>query len=427
LVRGSGNPGNLDIVFLYDGVTDSEFESALANQVNGLFSVDTYAKYSDRISIWKVKGDYRLGCLGWPPQCDESSMNQVVSKCKNGADKMVVIVKNYGNGACFADQDLNNPKHVVVDYSYPPLTTAHELGHCLFRLYDEYLATTSLDYTPKRPNCDVQGCPTWQGTAGTGCYQNCTAPNWYRPTENDCIMLGLRPDGSVINHFDPVDKPVAESILGSYQTMSQASSPQNFLAVTLNNRNGIISTKAVHVITGNLKVISRGDYKINLKSSDGSLISSTNFYPPNGFYYDSFGNSKQWKGGFQKVDDIDFSLVVPYNENVNNVEIFSNQQKTYSSLLSEFARQGKFFMTTSEGEKQIKLSPKDAIQGLELDISKQVNLTEEEGIPIYFIDGVKQVKFLFIIPVSMEIQAKINAENGRVISFNQPWWNFLTS
>jgi len=93
-------------------------------------------------------------------------------------------------------------------------------------------------------------------------------------------------------------------------------------------------------------------------------------------------------------------------------------------------KQSKLFMNTPTGEKPINILPEDAIneaKGIaETPEIKKVELKVESGKPIYSVKGIKQEKLFFIIPVSMEIETKIDAETRDVISINKPWWDFLS-
>ncbi|RLI86120.1 MAG: hypothetical protein DRO76_04410 [Candidatus Altiarchaeales archaeon] len=92
-------------------------------------------------------------------------------------------------------------------------------------------------------------------------------------------------------------------------------------------------------------------------------------------------------------------------------------------------KQSKLFMDTPAGEKPINILPGYAIskaKGVaETPEIKKVELKLEAEKPVYSVKGIKQARLLFIIPVSMEIETKIDAETKDVISVNKPWWSFL--
>ena len=59
------------------------------------------------------------------------------------------------------------------------------------------------------------------------------------------------------------------------------------------------------------------------------------------------------------------------------------------------------------------------------DIKERVKLQEMNNKPVYSVKRMKEARILFIIPVSMEIESKVDAETGDLISENKPWWSFL--
>jgi len=76
---------------------------------------------------------------------------------------------------------------------------------------------------------------------------------------------------------------------------------------------------------------------------------------------------------------------------------------------------------------QVKITPKEALsKTTEITIVREIELREEATKLIYFIKGIKQARLLFIIPISLEVEIKVDAETGNVISINKPWWSFLT-
>lgn len=78
-------------------------------------------------------------------------------------------------------------------------------------------------------------------------------------------------------------------------------------------------------------------------------------------------------------------------------------------------------------KKQINILLEDAIKISEIDKeSAKIELIEKSKKSVYSVIGVKQVKLLFMIPVSMEVKTEVDAETGKVISVSRPWWSFLS-
>lgn len=90
--------------------------------------------------------------------------------------------------------------------------------------------------------------------------------------------------------------------------------------------------------------------------------------------------------------------------------------------------ESKLFMKTSVGKEPINVMPEDAIAVSEtpnIESIKKIELKEESQKSVYSVKGIKQARILFIFPVSLEIETKVNAETGKIISVKKPWWSFL--
>ncbi len=102
-------------------------------------------------------------------------------------------------------------------------------------------------------------------------------------------------------------------------------------------------------------------------------------------------------------------------------------------------KESKLYIKTSMGSKEIKISPEEASSKAGIETVKEIILIEElqkplpqgvkgtgfGSIPAYLIKGTKQVKLFSIIPISMKVETKINAETGSIISTNKPFWSLL--
>lgn len=84
------------------------------------------------------------------------------------------------------------------------------------------------------------------------------------------------------------------------------------------------------------------------------------------------------------------------------------------------------YLETSAGLKQVKILPKQAsIAFSEITEVKEIELKQEAAKPVYAVKGTKKAKLLFIFPVTVKIETKIDAENGEIIAVKKPWWSFL--
>lgn len=54
-----------------------------------------------------------------------------------------------------------------------------------------------------------------------------------------------------------------------------------------------------------------------------------------------------------------------------------------------------------------------------------VNLTDQQGTPLYETQGIQNRKFLGLIPVKANVQEQINAQTGPVVNIDLPWYYSL--
>ena len=87
--------------------------------------------------------------------------------------------------------------------------------------------------------------------------------------------------------------------------------------------------------------------------------------------------------------------------------------------------ESKLYITTSSGNKQIKVLPEEASSKAKVTTVKEIELKEEASVPVYSVKGTKEAKILAIIPISLEIETKVSAESGEIVSISKPWWSFL--
>ena len=71
--------------------------------------------------------------------------------------------------------------------------------------------------------------------------------------------------------------------------------------------------------------------------------------------------------------------------------------------------------------------PEEAVSMSKVENVNNVELETSEEKAIYSVSGSSSGKLFLIIPVMAEINVKINAETGEVISTEKPWWSFLAS
>lgn len=211
----------LDIVYLGDGYTEDELE-VFAEDVERvsayLLSIDPYGAYTGLFNVWRIdeasnesgashfdrgQSDRRdtaygcfYGCGGIDRLlcCDDDLVLDAVLESVPGADGILVLVNDetYGGAGGFeyATSYTGNPTGSLV--------AAHEIGHSLVGLWDEY------DYGSKwqgqdGPNCSLKSGADlpwahWLDEDDVDAFTPCSFRDYARPTDRSCMMNTLQDD-----------------------------------------------------------------------------------------------------------------------------------------------------------------------------------------------------------------------------------------
>jgi len=424
-IHSSGDPSKkLDIIFLAHNYKDfSIFASDVSLHTNTLFSIEPFKSNSNRINIWRVDKNFDLGCYGdWAIFCDATKVAEAAYNCP--ADQ-VVILTEFAGGGCGGYSTVN------ARLEGANRTTVHEFGHCFGDLLDEYLygdKSTESGVIPHGPNCDDSSCDAWGGMLGTSCIKDCSFTNWYRPT-NQSVMNN---HWDIKNfYFNSPSVRQLQNLLNAYsdQTPAPLPEPAKIYFLKFNYNKGVVTLKNISIDDGfvpDRNIQPAVGYEMGLLSKSGEALQSFVFDPPKQMFYDYVDNGEV-KGGVIERDNFDFVEIAPYSTDTSSINVLSQNKEVLSADFSTLAKQNKLYMVTSEGDKQITLTTDDASKAAGITAVKQVDIKEENAMPIYSVNGTQEAKLLFIIPVSMDIQAKVNAQNGQVISSVKPWWSAFTS
>lgn len=210
----------LDIVYLGDGYTADQLDT-YAEDVDRisayLMSIEPYGAYSGLFNIWRIdeasnesgashydrgQNDARdtaygcfYGCGGIDRLlcCDDQKVLGAVMDQVPGADGVLVLVNDptYGGAGGF---------EYATSYTANPtgsLVAAHEIGHSLVGLWDEYSYGQRWQGS-EGPNCALDGddppWSAWVGDQDVDAYTPCSYLDHHRPTQWDCMMNTLQDD-----------------------------------------------------------------------------------------------------------------------------------------------------------------------------------------------------------------------------------------
>lgn len=219
LVRGGGGPANrLDLVFLADGYTEAEldvFAADVERVTDYLLSIEPYASYVELFNVWRIDrasaqsgsslpggptvdtayGCY-YGCAGLDRLvcCDDDAVMGEIADTLPEAEGVMVLVneETYGGSGGF-NYATSTARHSDGDQ-----IAAHEIGHTLVGLWDEYSygVTGNPGLDGESANCSAdENVPVWDewmDEPGVGAFPVCSFTNYYRPTEIACMMNTLQ-------------------------------------------------------------------------------------------------------------------------------------------------------------------------------------------------------------------------------------------
>ena len=217
-----------DILFLSSAYTDFNLFISDASAISQfILGVSPYSDLANQIRITAGTTTQDLGCVyyGRGIGCDATIIRAVAAAWNY--DTVVVIHNSnvYGGGV--------NSHGIAATYrnvnEWARHVALHEMGHSVANLADEYSYGRSSTYNPDNiANCALYPCSKWAGTPGTGCFQTCAFTDWYRPTNDGCIMRSLVPADGI--KFDEADRKVmydwiVQDISGPVPTLQPLYSP----------------------------------------------------------------------------------------------------------------------------------------------------------------------------------------------------------
>lgn len=205
----------LDLVILADGYRTEDlakFEVDAQLVVDHLLTLEPWATYQDLLGIWRVntesvesgvdhdewpeplRRDTALGCaygcdgISRLLCCDDALVLNAADEALPAVDGILVLVNDlaYGGAGGFTYAAAYTGDEDAV------LVAAHEIGHTLVGLWDEY--SYGVTGPGEGPNCapaETVPWDEWLGAEGVDTFSDCSFTNLSRPTESGCIMKTL--------------------------------------------------------------------------------------------------------------------------------------------------------------------------------------------------------------------------------------------
>lgn len=262
--------------------------------------------------------------------CDYTTATQARQVCD--AESILIIVNDKKHGGA-AMPSMN----MAVVTAPSVIFTAHEFGHSIVGLYDEYLFAHDgeepgrVEFDPSKPNCAAESDTTCEKWGSEGCFEGCTYTNWRRPSE-DSIMRSF---GFVFN------KPSLQAWIDTLDQLKigYANSTQE-LSVYYNTLHLVLSQTAQNELeVASVAVeqemypqpqetkLSEYFYDLSIKDAQGSSLYVTQIP----------SHAIQVHGAYEVrlLDNIDVYL--PYFESANGIQVTSSNQVIFSMDLDQYS------------------------------------------------------------------------------------------
>jgi uncharacterized membrane protein YkoI len=130
------------------------------------------------------------------------------------------------------------------------------------------------------------------------------------------------------------------------------------------------------------------------------------------------------------VSDIATGKLKMQVEDGNGLEIQVNGKKGEKGEMHASFRKDGIDISVQNDENNVKISSNDAKIKVEskekVSVVSKVELREDEkGKAYYSVKGKKKAKFLGLFNVNMNVEAKVDADNGEVVSVKTPWYSIF--
>jgi len=128
----------------------------------------------------------------------------------------------------------------------------------------------------------------------------------------------------------------------------------------------------------------------------------------------------------------DGACIVSVKSYISNKEVeieefaIEIEGKSFDSSLEIVKENSSVYARTSQGDKEIKILPEDAIANADkIEDVTSITINQEGDSAVYVVSGTKGARLFFIIPITAKVKQSINVEEGFVVSIEKPWWSFL--
>jgi len=354
LTHGDSND-KIDIVImgaeyanLEEFKSDTEKYLDFDGENGGLFSVSPFNQNIEKFNFYRINELYTLnnlkctlGCHGVDSMicCDNPAISSAAVQCPS-YDQIILLV----NKDEFCASSFGISSKVCTGNKNDILSLTHEFGHAFGGLGDEYSYNLYPDMDNlgrgyNFPNC-VDDCIKWPENIQAGCFETCGYPEYYRSTDDECIM------SDYVTNFCPICSSHISGILKNYE-LDQTPNYGEQLAppikkqyvAELNYNQKKITLNRLYLSPGQAsdRRIERGNYLIKIISKNDSLISSfiVDIPAPMFPFYEKNSTSKP---AIIELEEFNYTINLPYFDEAKNIKVYDeNESKILDLDVSYFA------------------------------------------------------------------------------------------
>lgn len=122
------------------------------------------------------------------------------------------------------------------------------------------------------------------------------------------------------------------------------------------------------------------------------------------------------------------SSIITFFRTDTNQTLIENGKVTVVTSESVSVIDEKFIIQISSNiSKEILILPEEASSKTTVKNIDKIELIQEKGKPVYSISANEKGNFIGILPISANVNQKIDGENGIILATEKPWWAFLAS
>ena len=215
----AGTKGKINILFMGIGFSDTDLTNMASFYIEETFkSIEPFASNIESFNFYQASAPV-TGCeIAGHVNCDTAAVRKLASVCPHDYVVILVSVNRFSN---FPHEVRSSSVSNIVKINtlVESDVLAHELGHSIGNLADEYIESIYKRYDfSTKPNCDASAsCSKWshlRGEEKITCVPGCSTTLLNKPTHNSLMNEYWRTDG---DQYWAVNEEAILSVIEAYK------------------------------------------------------------------------------------------------------------------------------------------------------------------------------------------------------------------